>query len=105
MNLRRPCAQGRPHNGAFCPRVLNDPQTVEGRAALRLALSPGIWRRAGMEAVLSGIDWTAARSLAEGVARGLRWGAVAALLARFETGALLGEARRRKKDKDNEEES
>lgn len=57
-----------------------------------------------MDAGLSGIDWTAARSLAEGLARGLRWGAIAAHLARFESGALLGESRRRRKDKDNEEE-
>lgn len=91
-----------PNKGVFCPRYLNDPQTVAGRAALRLALSPGVWMRAGMDGVLVGVNWINARLLAAGVGRGLKWADVSQYLARFETGALVGDARRRKKDKEED---
>jgi hypothetical protein len=103
--MGRPCAAGFPGaDGSLCPRYENDPHTAEGRAALHLALSPGIWRRAGMSGVMCGIDWTAAKVLAEGVAEGGPWPAIARLLTQFELGALKGEARRIK-DKQEQQDS
>lgn len=102
VKLCRPCAIGQPNNGQFCPRVINEPQTAEGRVALRLALSPGVWRRAGLDGGMCGVDWAGARALAEGMIPRRLWPLVARLLARFETGAVLGDSKRRKQDKEED---
>lgn len=100
----RACARGLPgEDGTLCPRYENDPQTMEGQTALRVAISPGIWRRGGMAGVMCGIDWAAARHLAEGLGEGLPWPLMARALAWFEGGALKGEAKRHKDKEERRE--
>lgn len=52
---------------------------------------------------MSGIDWTAAKALAEGLAEGGPWPFIARLLTQFERGALKGDARRIQNEKDMED--
>lgn len=69
---------------------------------MHIALSPGVWRRAGMAGAMSGIDWAAAKILAEGIAEGGSWPVIACYLARFEGGAITGDAKRHKDKKEDE---
>lgn len=53
-----------------------------------------------MAGAMTGINWIAAKVLAEGLAEGGPWPAIARYLARFEAGAIAGEVKRHKDRKD-----
>jgi hypothetical protein len=63
-----PCSKGGAEPSAedltrheICPQLATTPRTPEGQAAWRLAVAtPGLWRRAGMDAAVVGLDHGAA---------------------------------------------
>lgn len=55
-----PCALGASQGGEICPQIANRPLTVEGEAAWAVCLTQGVWVRAGMTGVVTGLDYGAA---------------------------------------------
>ena len=91
------CAFGGRSEGALCPEVEHAPQTPEGVATLKACQRPGVWRRAGMSGVVTGLEQAEAAATARmfGAADGLL---LAELLTALEIGALSGVAMSVKKE-------
>lgn len=43
-------------DGEFCPEVAHAPQTLEGRAVASIITRHGVWKRAGLSGLVSGLD-------------------------------------------------
>lgn len=76
--------------GRLCPFREHAPETPEGLAAALICFRPGVWRRAGEEARVSGLDPAAALACAPA---GLDRDLLIILLGEAETGLLLGTAK------------
>jgi hypothetical protein len=51
------CARGRRgEDGAFCPEIAHAPVTIEGRAVAAIMTRHGVWKRAGLSGMVSGLD-------------------------------------------------
>gem|GEM_PF-2147727 len=97
------CAKGGSVEGQICPRLQHAPQTPEGVAAWEIAhTASGIWERAGMTGVISGLRYREALLLFEGqVADGreqLDFGAAFSAFRAIEAGRLEAEAEQAEAD-------
>lgn len=51
------CARGlRGEDGGFCPEIVHAPLTLEGRAVASIIQRYGVWKRAGLSGLMSGLD-------------------------------------------------
>jgi hypothetical protein len=88
------CSRGGTDDGARCPTLANQPQTVAGRAALAATRHEGVWRRAGIGGELAGLDFVQCLVLAE--AQGCDdAAALVRCLGAIEAGALEAAAEKR----------
>ena len=100
-----PCAKGGSVEGEICPRLKNTPLTPEGIAAWEIVSSAsGLWERAGMSGVVTGLRFRDALLVFETqCARGreqLDFAAAFAAFRAIEAGRLEAEAEQAKADAD-----
>lgn len=92
------CARNGSDAGDLCPRVKHAPRTEAGLAVAAVCRRPGLWKRAGMAGVTTGLEHAEALALARLEAPGADEAALARCLAAYEAGALEGEAERAKRE-------
>lgn len=54
------CADGASEGGELCPQLVHAPRTPEGEKAWEVCQASGMWVRAGMGGVVTGLDYRAA---------------------------------------------
>lgn len=87
------CSKGVSEGGEICPQIKARPVTVEGEAAWEVCQASGLWVRAGMAGMVSGLDYRAALLAME--AKGVQdMGAAFKALQAIEAGRIEAEVER-----------